>query len=78
MSAFNTKRIFQRQVVKFRQKRCCQHTIERNTVLKKELYSISGFDAKRILQREIVKIWQSAVLNPKLSKTHFLRKSCTP
>ena len=35
---------------------------------------ISKFDAKRMLQRQMVKIWQRAVLNPKLSKTHFFEE----
>ena len=32
----------------FQTKRCCQHKIERNTVLEKKLFIISEFDAKRI------------------------------
>ena len=60
----------------FQAKRCCQHKIERNTVLEKQLYSISEFDAKRIFYREMIKTWQNAVLNPQCNKTQFLRKSC--
>ena len=48
MSGFDAKHIFFGRSGEFQAKRCCQHKIERNTVLEKELYSISKFDAKRI------------------------------
>ena len=39
--------------------------MEKNTVFKKELYSMSGFDAKRIFKGEMVKIVKNAVFIPK-------------
>ena len=51
---------------------------EENTLFKNETYYISRFEETRIVKRELVKIWQNALLNPKLSKTHFSRKACTP
>ena len=51
---------------------------EQNTLLKRETYYISRFEETRIVKRELVKIWRDALLEPKLSKTHFSSKSCTP
>ena len=39
--------------------------MEQNTVLKKELYSMSGFNVKRIFQQEMMKTLQNAVPNTK-------------
>ena len=69
---------FLRRSGEFQAKRCCQHKIERNTVLEKELYSISEFDAKRIFKRKMVITWQNAILNPQCTETQFLRKSFIP
>ena len=42
-------------------KRSYEPTMEQDTVLKKDLYSMSVFDAKRIFKGQMVKIWKNAV-----------------
>ena len=59
-------------------KRSYEPTMEQDTVLKKDLYSMSRFDAKRIFKGQMVKILKNAVFNPQWRKTQFSKKSCIP
>ena len=74
MIGFNKKTHFLARNGKNLAKRNFEPTMDKNTVIKKDLYFIIGFDAKRIFQREMVKSWQNAFFNLKWRKTHFSRK----